>query len=135
MVYMPAYCAFEGHFGYVHVALALRYCPGWMGPTFYVLAWYAAIQFMIVFIPGAILETQGNPLGESLSDAELRSMLGISMIFYAITFIEMYAVFRTEKSELPRYCSQGHEMAPYAEMCEECGEKIALEDAVKPRRE
>jgi hypothetical protein len=100
--------------------VALSGCPGWMRAAVFVVFGYAFLNFFYCFV---IMPGRPQSDGSSLL-SEVRGISGHWMIFYATAFAVLYSARRRPELFTARRCSAQHEVAPDAEYCERCGERL-----------
>jgi hypothetical protein len=86
----------------------------------YVLFAYAVINF-IFFASSA---PQHTALGSTAPPSMIRGFSGHWMVFYAAAFTILYSRIRAPELFMKRYCANGHQVAPTARFCPDCGQAV-----------
>ena len=97
---------------------AFRGCPPWVRVGAYLLAGYAALNFILF-----VVSTGQYPKNEVPDVVNYRGFSGHWMVFYYLATATLYSAIRLGGVGQPR-CRNGHEVSPFANYCEICGVEL-----------
>lgn len=99
---------------------ALAGCPVWMKRTLYALFAYALVNFVLF----ATQNGGGSGPGGTNAPSVVRLFSGHWMVFYGAAFAVLYSVIHAPRLLKRRKCPNGHNVAPTAEFCPDCGRSL-----------
>jgi uncharacterized membrane protein YvlD (DUF360 family) len=98
-------------------------CPEWMKYLKKVIYFYAAINFLIMFIV-TITSPHGKPAGGAPPAAVWRGVSAFWMVFYYTGLASLISARRLGWSKLDKRCPNGHDVSWSDAYCPTCGSRI-----------